>query len=259
MAQTDKAWERFGNTEPYHSVLTKEGFRKDRLDERARAAFFQSGEDYVSYALDAVREHLDAAYSPTRALDFGCGVGRLTIPLARRSRDVVGVDVSQGMLTEAIANAALAGLTNVRFAMSDDRLSAVDGTFDLVHSFIVLQHLVPERGEAIVRRLIERLRENGVGILHMTYAYASRTRLRRRIVTAVCERVPGAYMVLNLVKHQPLRKPMMLMGRYDMSRVLRILQEAGCHDVHVRFTESAPIYGVILFFKKAAHDVTRYS
>ena len=259
MVQTDKAWALLSETEPYHSVLTKEQFRKDRFDAQARAAFFQSGEDYISFVLETVREHLDAGYVPTRALDFGCGVGRLALPLARLAGEVVGVDIAQGMLTEAAANAEHAGLTNVRFTLSDDRLSAVDGTFDLVHSFIVLQHLVPTRGEAILRQLIDRLRHDGVGIVHLTYAYASGTRLRRRVVTAVCERVPYAYMLWNLVKRAPARTPMMRMGRYDLSRVLRILQETDCHDLHVRFTESLPIYGVILFFKKAARDVTRHS
>ena len=49
-------------------------------------------------------------------------------------------------------------------------------------------------------------------------------------------------------------RPPMRMGRYDINRLLLILQEAGCHDVRVRYTEDShfgyPMYGVMLYFVK---------
>ena len=49
------------------------------------------------------------------ALDYGCGVGRLTLPLAERCEHVYGVDVSPSMLREAARNAARMGLPNVEW------------------------------------------------------------------------------------------------------------------------------------------------
>jgi len=262
VAQTDKAWEHFGRDDPYHGVLTNDAFKKERFDDDARARFFKTGEDYVELVLSVVRDHLSPGFVPERALDFGCGVGRLTVALARRTEETVGVDISPAMLAEAARNAELAGLTNVRVVASDDRLSQVPGTFDLVHSFIVFQHIRPDRGEALIGRLIELLRDDGIGVLQLTYANASGTPWRRRAMTAAYERVPFAYAVRNLVKREPARKPPMHMSSYELSRVLRLLQEGGCHDVHVRFTETShygyPIYGAILFFAKRRLDVSRY-
>jgi SAM-dependent methyltransferase len=46
-----------------------------------------------------------AAFAPGRALDAGCGTGRVAIELARRGTDTVGVDLDPGMLQAARANA----------------------------------------------------------------------------------------------------------------------------------------------------------
>lgn len=51
---------------------------------------------------DAVLEELDGL-EPSKVVDLGCGTGQLTQRLVRRfpDADIVGVDVSDGMLTEA--------------------------------------------------------------------------------------------------------------------------------------------------------------
>ena len=63
--------------------------------------------------------------------------------------------------------------------LSDDRLSLATGTFDLVHAFIVMQHIAPARGMRILARMIEVL-EPRVGIVHFTYSNSSETPLTRQ-------------------------------------------------------------------------------
>jgi SAM-dependent methyltransferase len=263
MTSTDRAWEYFGRESPYFGVLTNARFAPENLDGRARDAFFASGEDYVEMVLRTVHDHLDAQFEPTRALDFGCGVGRLTLPLARRCRDVVGVDVSESMLAEARTNAVAASLTNVTFVKGDDLLSRVDGTFDLVHAFIVFQHIPRSRGEVILGQLIDRLADGGVGILQMTYANSSSTPRWRRMLTTAYASAPALYGLRNVAKREKFSLPPMQMNLYDLNIAVRMLQEAGCHDVHLRFTEAShysyPIYGVILHFRKKQMDVSSHS
>src|SRR5580700_9118948 len=98
MSNTDRAWEYFGRENPYFGVLTRDRYSRERLDGDGRAAFFASGEEYVAEMFDTTQKELRPDFQPIRALDFGCGVGRLALPLARRCQEVVGVDVSDSML-----------------------------------------------------------------------------------------------------------------------------------------------------------------
>ena len=161
----DKEWEEFGRKDPYYGAMTCDKFRKNNLEDKHIDEFFQSGRDHVEYILDTIRTSIHPGFSPTTALDFGCGVGRVAIPLAGVCPDVVGVDVSSSMLEEARKNCIKQSVTNLEFHTSDDELSNVSGTFDLVHSTFTFQHIPRKRGKKIVKRLIELLSDDGVAVL----------------------------------------------------------------------------------------------
>jgi trans-aconitate methyltransferase len=256
---SDKTWGYFGKKDPYFGVLTANEFRGGSLTPEAKEQFFATGQRYVDFVLSTIREHVDPAFKPVRGLDFGCGVGRLTIPLARHSESMIGVDVSEGMLAEAAKNAKECGLSNATFVPSDDHLSKVAGPLNFVHSFIVFQHIPPRRGEVILRTLIDLLTEGGVGALHFTFSWSSGTSPARRLLTRGYKAFPLAYGMRNLLKRLPVNEPMMQMNEYNLNHLLRILQENDCHNVHVRFTETGyygqPFYGAILFFQKKRLDV----
>ena len=87
---TDDEWEKWGQKDPYFAVLTAEKFRRSRLTDEARAEFFDSGRKYLHNILKVCKEKIDKDFSPETALDFGCGTGRVLIPLARSIPHVVG-------------------------------------------------------------------------------------------------------------------------------------------------------------------------
>jgi SAM-dependent methyltransferase len=66
----------------------------------------------------------------TRILDIGCGTGRHSIELARRGYSVVGIDLSESLLTRAREKAAEAGL-RVDFRKHDARNLPFEHEFDL--------------------------------------------------------------------------------------------------------------------------------
>ena len=146
---TDSEWERWGSSDPYFGVLTNARFRRQNLNQDSINEFFESGAHDIHRVLERCRFHIDPSFSPARALDFGCGVGRLVVPLAKIADHVVGLDVSESMLTEARQNCERYGVGNVTLLKSNDNLSALEGLFDLVHSYIVFQHIPPERGKRI--------------------------------------------------------------------------------------------------------------
>ena len=78
-------------------------------------------------------------------LDIGGGAGRFSLPLARRCREVVNVDPSEGMLAGFEANAARAGIQNVRAVRSDWPMADPPrGTVALVnHVTYLTREIVP--------------------------------------------------------------------------------------------------------------------
>ena len=61
-----------------------------------------------------------------RVLDLYCGIGNFSLPLARRCREILGVEGDKMLVAAATDNAALNGLENATFRMAD--LSKIDGS-----------------------------------------------------------------------------------------------------------------------------------
>src|SRR4051812_40383981 len=96
----DESWREFGRSDPYFGVLSTDRFRAKNLDDAALDEFFASGERHVAQLLDAIRNHVLPDPSLNDALDFGCGVGRLVLPLATRYRAVTGIDIADAYIAE---------------------------------------------------------------------------------------------------------------------------------------------------------------
>ena len=115
MRDTDRMWERWGKFDPYYGVLANKRFKTAVIEEN-RDEFFATGETYVAHLLARFAAHF-GTLERARALDHGCGVGRLTLAFAKIFERVIGLDVSPTMLSEAEANAEREGLNvTIRYA-----------------------------------------------------------------------------------------------------------------------------------------------
>jgi SAM-dependent methyltransferase len=102
-------------------------------------------------------DRVEAAVGPAgRLLEVGVGTGRVSLPLHRRGRDLVGIDLSGPMLDRYRAKAAAEGLAPPVLLRGDaTRLPFRDACFDAVLEVHVL-HLVPDwrRALAEARRVL---------------------------------------------------------------------------------------------------------
>ncbi len=101
---------------------------------RGSAAYYARGRPPYSRALAArlaAEVGLDGA---GRLLDVGCGPGTITIELADRFEEAIGLDPDPDMLTAAADRAAAAGINNIRWvqARAEDIPTLDRGTFRLV-------------------------------------------------------------------------------------------------------------------------------
>ena len=136
-------------------------FVDDRVEYGAGAgeAFWAGGVE----ALDRVQAMLGADIAESDdVVEIGCGVGRMTRPLAARARTVTAVDISAEML--AIARREHAELSNVRWLQGNgvDLAGVPSASADACLSFVVFQHLPdPQITLGYVREMGRVLRPNG--------------------------------------------------------------------------------------------------
>lgn len=228
---TDRDWEKWGATDPYFGVISREKYRATTISSAERGEFFATGRSHITETLAQLHARFGRTTPTHNCLDFGCGVGRLLIPLAQLSEHATGVDISASMLDEARKNCAESGITNITLAQSrDDNLSNLDGLFDLIHSDIVLPHIAWPRGRRIVRALAEHVAPGGCLALQMltrcSAPWAIRTFVKLRYV------VPPANWVRNLMRSRPIFEPAMQLHVYDLETIRKDLIGQGFDVQH---------------------------
>ncbi|MGH7750003.1 MAG: methyltransferase domain-containing protein, partial [Candidatus Dormibacteria bacterium] len=92
-----QTWDTLGAEDPLWAVLSAPGTRGNRWNPEE---FFATGRAEIAGLFDDLAAR-GVAVKPGRALDFGCGVGRLTQALAARFDRVDGVDIAPTMVAAA--------------------------------------------------------------------------------------------------------------------------------------------------------------
>ena len=233
---TDADWRELGRAQPYWGVIARPEYRTENLTPTNVEAFYLSG---IADMADIVARITAAAGEAPRgrALDFGCGAGRLTEAMCAYVDSVTGYDVSPGMLERARARKGKAAYV--------DQLP--DGPFDWINSFIVFQHIPPERGLTLIEQLMTRLAPGGVISLHVTI-------WRERPHEWPVSRGWRSWFAAPLKWLWTHRLPLgqIIMFDYDLSQVVRKLNEAGIIDLTLAGTDHGGHHGVIIIGRKAA-------
>jgi 2-polyprenyl-3-methyl-5-hydroxy-6-metoxy-1,4-benzoquinol methylase len=245
---TDEAWKYFGQHDPYWGVVTSDEYRDQVLTEASKQAFFDGGRQHVDELIQAVHTHLDPSFKMETALDFGCGVGRILIPLAKLCKFAMGIDVSEAMLVEAKENCIQQGLANVSLVQSDDNFSQITQKFDFVHSYIVLQHIPPKRGEVIISRLLNMATEGGIVALQLTFFDPAPK--HKQWLIEMYKQIPFLFQARNILKGRPADEPLMQMNTYDLNRVFQIIQGTGFDNCYCQFTDHG-FWGMFLLCQRS--------
>lgn len=243
---SNQAWERYGRDDPYYGVLSGEEYRRANLTDDAKRRFLDTGERDVARAIGLLERRFGAIDPEGHVVDFGCGVGRLVIPFARRFARVTGIDVSPSMIAEARRNCAAAGIGNAAFVASPEGLSGAA----LVHSFIVFQHIPPRFGEALFDQLVGALRPGGVGALHVTFA--RRAPFSRKLVHWLRANFVFLNPLVNLLQGKRAGEPLIQMNNYDLGRLMGLLTDRGITEVGLELAEVQGQYSAFILFRRPA-------
>lgn len=169
-----QVWSRLGASEPYWSVLTGQEYKLASIKSpETLETFYDSGRDDLDRFHRRLARNNCKVPDSSVCVEYGCGVGRCTVWLAKRFARVIALDVSGPHLRLAEQRAKTEGLTNIEFVQvkGEDELRNLTD-FDVFYSVLVLQHNPPPLILSILRYAFAGLNRGGIAYFQVpTYAF----------------------------------------------------------------------------------------
>jgi 2-polyprenyl-3-methyl-5-hydroxy-6-metoxy-1,4-benzoquinol methylase len=95
--------------------------------------------DAYQKTIELTREYVQA---DDRLLDFACGTGIISNPIAAQVQSITGIDISENMIAKARQKAEQEGISNISYKVATLEDEATQGgTYDVISAFNVLYFL----------------------------------------------------------------------------------------------------------------------
>jgi len=159
-------WTALGEDDPMWVVLTDPDKKGNRWKEEE---FFATGRAEIEGMFERLRA---VGLSPAsgQALDFGCGVGRLTQALVARFDSVDGVDISASMLRHAEKYNRFPGRVTYHLNIRSDLVTFPTGQYDFICTMIALQHTPPRFQRRYLADFLRLLKPGGCAYFQTIHA-----------------------------------------------------------------------------------------
>jgi SAM-dependent methyltransferase len=213
-------WDELGKDDPLWVVLTDPNKKGGKWDPKE---FFATGEKEID---EQVLDYLKTRNIPVNrgvALDFGCGVGRLTQGLARHFEKVHGVDISPSMVEHARKFNRFGDKVQYHVNASNRLEGFADSSVDFVYSNIALQHIEPQFTKVYLSEFVRVMKPGGIALFQLLEA----TLLRRLVPQTLVD-------TYRKFKHK--EKAFFGMWGIPEKEVTTLLRSAGAEIVDVRRT-----------------------
>jgi SAM-dependent methyltransferase len=234
-------WESLAESDALWAILTDESKAGGKWD---LTEFMGTGDAEIATVMEYL-VHVDCVPRfEGSALDFGCGVGRLTQPLARNFASCVGLDISHQMIQRAHS---LNRYAHCRYLTSSEtRLPFVDASFAFIYSNIVLQHMPRRVSEEYLREFVRVLAPGGVLVFGVQDSFVIRN------VSSLLLRLRGQLRTRSRIKR------LLGVGLADMqmhcmseSAVRRALGAVKVVDIQVTNTAAKDFNGKLRYLRDA--------
>lgn len=156
-------WDAYGRTDPFWAIATRKEKKGNKWDINE---FFQTGKTQIDWAIGEL-QLIDVEIEYAAALDFGCGVGRVSQALANYFDRVVGVDIAPSMIELAHKYNAFRDRCQYYLNQESNLSIFEENTFDFVFSTDVLQHMDPEIAKNYIKEFLRVLAPRGTLMFQM--------------------------------------------------------------------------------------------
>jgi ubiquinone/menaquinone biosynthesis C-methylase UbiE len=226
LLKVQQNWEGLAQSDPLWAICTDPGKRNQKWD---RDEFFATGRREVATVLKCLAECGVKINHHSPALDFGCGVGRLTQALAAHFPECWGVDISPTMVR--LAKEFNQGRPQCRFLLNHgDCLEGLENNyFGFIYSSIVLQHIAPQYSRRYIVEFARVLKPGGVLVFQLPDRLCVGPLRKARAKLALRSRLQ------SLLRGRPYTIEMHCMKEAE---VRRIVEQSGAQVVDVRMTNS---------------------
>lgn len=227
LKELQRNWEELAQADPLWAICTDPG-KRDR--QWTQEELFATGRNEVEVILGYAARTGVCIDRTSPALDFGCGVGRLTRALAGYFPECCGVDISPTMIR--LAQELNRELPQCRFLLNEDTQlkSLPDSYFGFIYTSIVLQHIAQPYSHKYIAELVRVLKPGGMLVFQVPEGLRANaiTKVRAKLALRAKLRVllgaqKACGMEMHCIKESAIRK---------------LIDQNGAHVVDVRLTNS---------------------
>ncbi len=161
--QLHRDWEENAQLDPLWAICSAPGTQVNRWNIKE---FFETGREQMHHVFYSL-EQKGISLKHETALDFGCGVGRLTQAMAATFQCCYGVDISHNMIERAQQFNHVGERCQFVVNTHDHLQIFSENTFDFIYTFIVLQHMPPELMQKYLREFGRILRVGGIAMFQV--------------------------------------------------------------------------------------------
>lgn len=154
-------WEKNAKQDPYWAILTSPDGQWDPQD------FFSTGTHEIKCLLEYLHQQSIPFFPHGMALDFGCGIGRVTRALSPFFDKTIGVDIASNMIQEAInTNKKYHSIEFICNPQPNLKIFKNE-QFDFIYSNIVFQHINKKQQLIYLKEFSRILKRNGWAIVQI--------------------------------------------------------------------------------------------
>lgn len=233
LEKLQRTWEGFAQADPFWAICSDP---QKRNRQWIREELFASGRNEIRVVLDHLAKIGVKLDHNAPALDFGCGVGRLTQAMASHFPECWGVDISPTMIQ--LAKDYAKDIPRCRFLLNEsERLESFqDSYYGFVYTSIVLQHIAEPYALGYIRELMRVLRPAGVVVFQIPESLRLGFIKKWRVQLALRAKLQTAFGFNQNGRHH---NEAMEMHCIPESAIRRVIDESGGKVIDVCLTNSA--------------------